>query len=466
MNHIYQTFHNIINKRSSLFMFFAIIFIGVLLLNLIQPLFTDDWEYSFIHRLYSCENKGNVSNERINSITDILNSQYLHYFEWGGRSVNHIIAQLLLYIGSPINKIINSLAFILLLLVLSLLSKKKTSPLRVSTVLLILLLFFFTIPALGSTILWITGSANYLWGTLILLLFIIPYKNYVESESKSINNQSYFKTIYLFFGGIIAGWTNENTVASVIFILVFFIYYLKKEKKKIHIWVYTGVIGLILGFSSMIFAPGNFERYKVSISELGLTEHSRLELIIKQFLGAVSGILFYTYPLFFILILTFIIYLFYGKRDTRRGVLSLTFFIASILSLLAMSLSPSFPERAWFGIICFHIISIVILYNSVNFENKLLNIIRIYSLLFFTIVMLGLYISGYKDLYRANLIFQKRATYIKEQKDKHLKNIVFKREVKSKSRINNVYDLTNNPNHWTNCFYARFYDVDSIIVEE
>lgn len=442
---------------------FALIFIAILALNLMQPTFTDDWEYAFIYRLFGYQNKDITPDTRIGCIWDIFTSQYSHYFSWGGRNVNHFIAQFLLYIGTPLNKIINSLAYVFFIYIMCKFTKKKDAPIRFSSVLLINILLFFSLPAFGSTVLWITGSANYLWGTLILLLFLLPYKNFYEC-GKMQSKTSTLKSIYLFVGGIIAGWTNENMAATAIFVLLVFFFYLRKKRLHIPLWFYTGLLGAIIGFCIMVAAPGNYIRYQTAIAEKGAENISKITLLFDQFVAAISGVFFYLSPIIILYIAILIVYKHLGRKNHQTTVLSFVFFASAAIATLLMTSAPVFPERAWFGIITLLIIAIVIVYNQLDFDNTLIDQLRTSMIFLCTIVMLGYYISGYKDLSRANAVFSKRAHYINQQKKEGVMDFVFRHEIKTKSRVNNLYDLTDDPNYWTNCFYARYHGVNSVVI--
>ena len=77
----------------------------ILLLNIIYPLYADDWGYTFI--------TGSELTQKITSFSDILNSQYQHYFLHGGRTIVHIIAESLLLLKGYWTDIINSIAYVL-----------------------------------------------------------------------------------------------------------------------------------------------------------------------------------------------------------------------------------------------------------------------------------------------------------------------------------------------------------------
>lgn len=78
------------------------VYIGIaallLLLNCLTPMVGDDYQYSFIFN----------RPERIESLADVFYSQYIHYFEWGGRSVAHFLLQFFLLLGKPVFNVFNT----------------------------------------------------------------------------------------------------------------------------------------------------------------------------------------------------------------------------------------------------------------------------------------------------------------------------------------------------------------------
>jgi len=451
------------NKRNLFFVIFVLlVFVALLGLNLNQPLLTDDWEYSFSHRLLDLTQKNIISNERIASIYDIIISQYEHYYTWGGRSVNHSIAQFLLLIGSPFNKILNSLAYVALTFAIYFLVKKKNGAHNLSLYVLINILIFFFQPVLGSTVLWITGSSNYLWGTLIILLFLFPYKSLYDTQA--YNKSSVLKVFLMFLGGIIAGWTNENMAAVMIFLLIAFGIYLKIHKRKVPLWFYSGLSGAIIGFCFMISAPGNYARYSIALQEQGIQYEPKLALLFNQFSTAISGIFFHLSGVIIIYFIMLLLYSFFGKKDNKIIVLSFTFSIAALLGVLAMTFSPNFPERAWFGIIIFLIIAIALIYNNLDFRIDFIRQLRLIVISLSLVVLAGYYISGYKDLAKTKKIYDQREQVVLEGKKNGIFDFTFPEGVKSKSRINNVYELSYDADYWTNCYYCRYYGINSVKV--
>lgn len=104
-----------------------------------------------------------------------------------------------------------------------------------------------------QNILWLVGSCNYLWGTTLVLLFLLLYRLNLDVKCKN----SIIIAILMLIFGIMAGWTNENNAAALLIILVLFSVYRLYNKKNITIWHISGFIGALIGFLFMILASGN-----------------------------------------------------------------------------------------------------------------------------------------------------------------------------------------------------------------
>ncbi len=111
-----------------------------------------------------------------------------------------------------------------------------------------------------------------MWTLVLLLGFIISYvRTYFNPEEETkLNNVSWLQ----FFFGLLAGWTNENTVCFVIIVIGYYICLIKRHKNNYGLKetdvmkLLPGFIGLILGYLLLIFAPGNYVRY-VTLAQIG-----------------------------------------------------------------------------------------------------------------------------------------------------------------------------------------------------
>lgn len=394
---------------NSLFTVILFVFFGsILFLNIKTPLIGDDFVYSFIYQ----------TEHRLTSISDVFYSQCLHYYKWGGRSVVHFITQsLLLTDNALVIDIINSVGFIGFILAMH---YHITGSLKnnISILIISFSLTWFLQPVFAETALWITGSSNYLWGTLLILLFLLPYRLY---KSKKL---SLFKSItaslFMLIGGVIAGWTNENTAAAMIVMIICFIIYYKLNKEATPIWMYAGLLGAIIGYILMIVAPGNFVRAEgTSISPF---------LILYRFLTYSQRFINYLGLLNLGIALLMIMYI-NIKPSNRKATLSyiLIYFIGLFISIYIMIASPGFPARAWFGTITLNIIAFGILYNKITSNPSSIIKQMKYCFLFFCLISFSAsYYDAYKDVTAISDIWEERITVIKKMKENNTKTVVFK----------------------------------------
>lgn len=335
------------------FAFLVLIFIILLLLNVNTPKIGDDYVYSFIFS----------TNERITSISEIFESQTIHYNIWGGRIVIHSILQYLIFLNKPflVNSL-NSFVFIIYILVLQwhIIGKFKYN---LSLTFIVFSLIFMLQPAFGETILWLTGSLNYLWGTTIILTFLIPYRFYTNKSSNLIIR--ILKNFIITIIGFIAGAISENLSLAMIVISILFIMYYKQNKWTIPSWSILGLISAISGYYILISAPGNYAR----AAEAGPTT---LFHIIYRFLNYSKDFVYYLGMLNLIVAIS--VLLCRNKNILFQEKLKPTiiiYYIGILIGIYSMLVSPSFPPRAWFGIISINIIIAGIIYNEIN---KILNI--------------------------------------------------------------------------------------------
>jgi len=431
----------------------ALFFLLIFLLNNIYPLYVDDWVYSFFFDGYQLNYNENL--QQIGSLKDIFISQYYHYFGWGGRSVVHVVAQFLLFIKPIYRDILNTLAYILLVALIYYFCKgnKKCSNLYLYPAIFMLLFLF--LPTFTQTVLWITGSANYMWGTLILMLFIyFYYKSYItETPDKDI-----VFSILLFLLGIIAGWTNENTVASVLFFLFLYLVYLKWEKKRIPTWMIFGFAGLCIGAAFMILAPGNFIRANLNSGTIDISFSHLIKSRIKNLVDIYISV--YAIPLFSALFIG-ILYLHFRKRKdliiSKEAIASIVFFLMAHISIAIMLFVPYFPERATFFSVTLLIISVCIQWKNLP-QKKTLNTIVLSCLL---ILFVARYYFRYDFILSFDKIMEERQILMEEEKKKGNFDIVFTKRIHFPKEFDS-FDASPDTANWVNKTYLNYFGVKSV----
>lgn len=386
----------------------TICFSAILLLNILTPIISDDFAYLYIYN----------EDARISSIGDIIQSQINHYYLWGGRSIVHFIAQVLLMIPAYVADLLNTLVYFsyALLIYYHIKGRGKNS---LSLFILINLAIWFLQPVFGDTILWITGAANYLWGTWLILLFLFPFRLYKGQTSNTPTQ--IISSLAMFTLGILAGWTNENTAAAMLVIAILFIVYFRSHKWKIPAWAIAGITGAIIGFAIMILAPGNYLRGGDSVS-LGL-----YTFVYRLFTWTLAFFI-YSGPLLLISLIMLVIYNRF-PNEKKKNNLKLIFIygLAAIAAVYAMLLSPSFPRRALFGVVTFLIIATGICFYNLDFKNSFLKQAR---LILVSISLIGFTFTFYlsvKDINNYRKTVQFREAEIEKAKSEGLTSCEFDR---------------------------------------
>lgn len=221
-----------------------LLILGILfyVINMLTPLFSDDWHYGFMWG----------TSTHIQSVSDVLISQYAHYFENNGRFVPHFLMQYFDGIlGKSAFNIANTLMFVLLLHMLNVNFVKDRNMYFKSTS---ITAFSILVISCGfrNAFLWMSGAFNYLWGFSFLLVF-----NYLFGKNTKK------KIIYplLFLVGVFCGWTNEAYIAGYCCCMLFYVYKNRTSIQPNQIFL---LCGLILGACFLCLSPGSIHRAGVS----------------------------------------------------------------------------------------------------------------------------------------------------------------------------------------------------------
>lgn len=433
-------------------------------LNRLYPITLDDWTYHFVY----------YTSDRVNSIGDAIISQYKHYFLWGGRSVVHVILQTILYWGEEWADLLNTIAFVGLVSIIYKFAN-KSNKIRPSLFLFIFFSIWFFEPDMGETTLWLTGSVNYLWGTLFILLFLYPFYCYfsetVEGERRTKKYKSNFIYCSLFFiCGVATGWTNENTVAAMLLMIIVFFFFIWRTKGKFETWALVGFAGAIIGFLFMFLAPGNYRRYSIELQQMDIHSRPSLDFYWERFQVLYSDFFSYGWIMLSVSTLLLIIYLSTSSKSKEKPSAVYSFFFVGmgIVSALAMIASPVFFPRTWFGIFIFFIIGMAILYANLDFTKSWLKYLSWLALAITSIFFVITCFEGTQELIRLREIVDRREQEVKEQKAEGKEHIIlhggrFKK--REDLIIPKMYDFPQDTTLWMFQEYNRYHGVKSTRIE-
>ena len=208
-------------------------------LNHFTPLYCDDWHYVFIFGTQT----------PIQTLGDIIVSQWHHYFEFtNGRFFAHFFVQLFDGIlGKTLFNIFNAVFFAVFLYLLAYVtSRDKSQYYKIISV--AFLLIFFLMTGFKYEFLWMSGSCNYLWMAIMLLIF------HHLLEKEEISNRMRLPLLLFSF---ICGWSNEAMVVGLGGAYFFYFAFHRKRLSGHRLWM---MIGFYLGALFLVFSPASVNR--------------------------------------------------------------------------------------------------------------------------------------------------------------------------------------------------------------
>lgn len=465
------------NLKTIFFIFISIYFLFFFLTTLSTPLIADDYGYRW------------TALQGSNPILDAFTVAKEYYNIWGGRSIAHFVAHLMMWSysdqwGFLLYALANTFTILIILFSsyrvvipdLKLLqnSNLKDVSLKVENISVIsmftasLLILFMTINAKAhyQTIFWATGSAHYMWMYLLLAVNLSVFKDFFLNEKEF--HFSFYHYILLFFAGL----SYENVGLSLIAIFVWrwlSVNWKDRNQKKISIPSFKQVFPiLVLGLGSLIMlsAPGNKLREKVAFPEGTGTVVTKIHWWFESlavFLGRPEGFLT-------ILIFGFILY---GVRKYRTQTLweiiskepivknlgLLTLFMA----LAYIGHSGNFYGRKSFNVgwvFCLFLMSLLLRSGLIEaIQSKKSKTLQL-------IIPLILAISTSRWVYDYLVIssFSKEVNK-REEEILQLKSLG-QRDIKTYAISNpfGLEDLSSESDHWINTPYSKILELDSIKV--
>lgn len=451
---------------------FVLFFIFYYFLNDLTPIcFGDDYVYSFVWEGHSMFEPMSEQAQRLSSFHDLLVSQWSHYLTGNGRAVSHTIAQFFLWMGKDVFNIINAFISVLLIMEIYWCANKGTVTFdfKISRLIFIFFALWAFTPSFPSVFLWLSGACNYLWTAVFLLGFLLPYiRKYYFFEKKLTKNR--WLQFVMFLLGILAGWSNENSVCWIILVLLIFIC-ANRKRNEIESWMVTGLIGLVIGYALLMFAPGNFVRISVEtkahpwLTWATLAKHTALLILIVIYFHV--GLWIYNLRSFSIL----------RKKDKVDKDLAKEVLVPKCMCLISfcmsfmMLFSTNLPTRSFFPGTVQLIIAAVILLRiqdeySINLiSDKTKRLLHIVGLIYFIVSTASTF---YGFVYSREQIH--KLIFCVKSSDYAKNNVIL---VSSFHPVHDKIDklshfhlidfkLSADENNWCNVAFSRYYGIKGI----
>lgn len=327
-------------------------FIFILIMNLHTDYTSDDFKYHFVYDTPGTPHDGT---KPISNPIDIIISMINHRKMCNARIVAHGLLQAVLPFGKLAFRLFNSAIYVALgfLIYKHAAYGKGEKP---ALLVMIYVAMWFYLPQFGLTVLWASGAANYLWCAALILLFLLPYRMYLQ---KGETKDSIAKAVLMGLFGILAGCTNENTGGGAVLMACLFIAICFIKKSKIPKWMWTGTIGGILGVILLITAPINY-RFSTELTwEL-------LRGRMQEVFAISKGLTMTLFVVGCFVAVVVIMQKLYTSRLTADMFTPLAYTLSSVAMMAVLVMSPMYPERAWFTPVVFLIISVAWLISEIN----------------------------------------------------------------------------------------------------
>lgn len=421
------------------------------LLNAETRLMRDDYAYAVNF----------VTKAPIRSFGDIFESLGIHYQRVNGRLPVHFLAHLFLWLGKDAFHLLNPLAFGGLV---TLICYHACGSLRQVRPWLWLTAFgglWLLTPAFGESFLWLTGAANYLYGIGLILLYLIPFRRLEERDA--LPRRPVLAALAALAGGVLAGWTNENTACALIGLIVLLILRRLLTKNPVPLWVWAGLLGCICGLGLMLLAPGELNRLHSAggFGGPGGLPRRALDLSWRLLRAFWPGLLLWLGLLW--------AFLRRPNRDLARLALPLGWLLAGLAAAYAMVFSPEMPDRVWSGPLVFFLISALSLWRALDWKPRPCPALR----LALNVLCAGaLLLSLARTLPRLRataMSFDAREREAAAQLAQGAEWLTLPAVHGSGSRFDPAEpegDLSPNPGHWSNVALARYLGADGVVLRE
>jgi hypothetical protein len=253
------------------------------------------------------------------------------------------------------------------------------------------ILLWLLLSVWGQTLLWLTGSFNYLWTSTLILIFLVPFRKKVENV---LHSPHIIISLLWIIPGVLAGWSMENSASGVFILLLSYFIGKRYKKEPVAVFEVSGSIGFLFGFFMLIRA-----RDSLFPGFWGL---------VKNTAEVVSSFIIKDSLLFGIIILLAIELLYFKKEHIAKTTYG--YFIAALGSVAAM-ISPGFyGGRSTFFTQIFLIITLL----SLVIQMKQLIPKRYFTMAGIAILLCFLpsFYAGSKEIVRGFLLAEARERYI------------------------------------------------------
>lgn len=233
----------------------AAVFLFMLALNYMVPLFNDDYFYVL-----------NLNSEEV--ITDfagVISSIYNFREGHNGRIAAHFFAQLFLWLPRVFFIIINAAMYTLLSYGVYRYARSENQKRNFLLLFCSAAMMWLLVPGFGHGFLWLTGSCSYLWAVTFIMLFIHPfYKAYADEDEREKFRvlREIPAVAYAFF----VGSYSENGSFSALAVVFCFMALIFIREKRLPLKFFLRFVSACAGFLFLMLSPSEIGKKNAEAS--------------------------------------------------------------------------------------------------------------------------------------------------------------------------------------------------------
>ena len=444
------------NKR----LFYAILvinFIAVLVYNFLTPPVSDD--------LYWHPGK-------YVTLSEIMHDTWIYYTTWLGRVESYIFTRIANAYPKAIFNVINSLFFIALIISLYCNIEKKNKYDNRILALISLYIWIWGID-FAQTMLWLCGACNYLWCLAIEFGFLAFYRYRLKDEQIKYRVP---QIILIFIWGLLAGAGNELSSGGVFLLALYFTFVdicrkgetadniLLKIKKNITAFEISGIMGVVSGLISMVFAPGNWVRSAVRASD----EHQTGILLYLGRFIKINDIVYEYMSILIVMIVILLVYVhIYHKKSLRELKDIYAYVIVAVISIYIIIVLTIPMPRAFMGGSFIFLIACMQLIQYLDEKDTYLNLFFTSATVILFLYMSKSYVDNAANLTRIMRELDIRQEYVDEQKAKGNYSLtlpMLRKEWDNKyTFIYQDNDINEDPDSFGSNLYKLYYGLDEVV---
>ncbi len=424
-------------------LFFGVMALGgmiLLVLNLLTPMLCDDYRYAFSF----------ATGERITGVGQIFPSLAAHGHVLNGRYAPHFFVQLFTMLPEWCFDVVNTLVFLLLVLGVYRLCQKRWAydPMLLAGVWGALVLLP---PAFGQNMLWMAGACNYLWPAAALVWLMRPFLRLAAGEEVSLRPAG---VAAMALGGLLFGNCSENLSAAGLMLMGLCILVRLIRRQKTPLWMWLTAILTAIGWFLLMLSPVE--------KPTGITADGMLGVYLERFSHVVSLWLTHLLPVSVL----YMVLLCLGWQGTARERIlpSLLLVLCALCCQLAMVMSSYFPERALLGPIVLMLSACALLVPGLKPQALPLRNALCLCLCVFAVLNV---LAALPHTYNRSQLAKARdqqvmAAAAAGERDMVTFGILGRTKYDG---YTGLVELSNMPEHFANVAYAKYFGLDSIVVE-